>query len=238
MSMRLSALNRVRSRMYKKNLYDLQIKSKRSEMPLFKNEPALAEYWKTRLEEKYLKVFKSVRLSSRKFEQRWIKWWGPTVPPGQPDIDLLIVDKQRRLHGVELKYFTKAKKRRLSQSYYEGIDESLALLRFGLESVNLWHCFDKEVPKFLFGQYHSTASKLIQSLKLPICYEGLYLDLYQDEIQAYPIISGEPSIYIDKDGKRATPILPFIGLKKNPLKEEPDAKKTLDFLRIQHEIPS
>ena len=207
-------------------------------MPFFIRERELQQYWKTKLEEKYTKVFAGVRLSSRKFEKRWREWFDLTNPPGQPDIDLLIVDNERQLHGVELKYFIPKKKRRVNYSYYEGIDEALALLKFGLESVSLWHCFDKDVPKFFYGQYQSTASNLIDSLKLPIYYEGLYLDKYQGEIQAYPISYGEPSIYEDKDGKRATPILPLIGLKKNPLKDESIAKKTLDFLKIQLEIPS
>lgn len=148
-------------------------------MPFFKNEPELVRFWKTKLEERYLKVFPRINLSSSKFEKYWIEYWGLSIPPSQPDIDLLIVDKQKKLHAIELKYIRKSDKRRLSQSFYRGIDESLALLRFGFESVSLWHCFDNEVPRLLRGQYHTTTSELIESLKLPIDFQGLFLDKYR-----------------------------------------------------------
>ena len=209
-------------------------------MSLFKNEEALARYWKMRLEERYLKVFKNINIASRKFNEHWMNWWGISMPPAQPNIDLLIVDKSLRLFAIELKYFRKSKsKRRVNQSFYEGIDESLALLRFGFESVNLWHCFDRNLPKMLIGQYHTTTLKLINSLRLPIEYQGLYLDEHQGEVHAYPLINGKVGILkVKKTGQRAIPIIPIMGLLLNPLRDESDAKKTIDFLRMVLRIPS
>ena len=126
----------------------------------------------------------------------------------------------------------------INYSFYEGIDEALALLRLGLECVSLWHCFDKEVPTGLINQYESTTSSLIRTLNLPINYRGLFLEKYQDEVQAYPISEGKPLVYVSADtGERAMPVIVLYG-KVNPLKDTTEAKRVLEFLRMFLKIPS
>ena len=210
-------------------------------MSLFKNEAELARHFRRRLEEQYRKVFSNINLASRKFGEHWMNWWEAIPPPAQPQIDLLVVDKKLNLFAIELKYFRKSLRgnRKVNWSYYEGIDESLALLRFGFECVNLWHCFDKELPEYFRIQYQSTVSWLIEELDLPIVYQGLYLDKYEGEVEAYPMHNGKPIILrVKETGRRATPILPLLGMKLNPFKEESDAKKTINFLKMVLKIPS
>jgi len=62
------------------------------------------------------------------------------IPPLQPEIDMLLC-REDTMTAVELKFF----KRRgggLDHSFYEGIEQSLALLRWGFDHVALWQLFD------------------------------------------------------------------------------------------------
>ena len=117
-------------------------------MSLFRDELDLARYWEKNLKERYQKVYLNINLASHKFYDHWIEWWGASSLPAQPQIDLLIVDRLTLL-AVELKYFRMVKGKgrgRVNYPFYEGIEEALALLRFGFACVSLWQCFDREMP--------------------------------------------------------------------------------------------
>jgi len=207
-------------------------------MSLFEDELDLARYWERKLKERYQKVYSNVNPASHKFYDHWMEWWGDS-PPAQPQIDLLIVDRPTLL-AVELKYFRMVKGKgegKVYYPFYEGIEEALALLRFGFTCVSLWHCFDRELPTDIISRYEPTTSGLISALELPINYAGLYLDKYQDEIYACPIHMGKPVRYEDKErGKIIIPPVNPYG-RSNPLKDTTNAKKMLDFLRIVLRIP-
>ena len=60
--------------------------------------------------------------------------------PGQPPIDILLYNpKDRRFHGIEVKYF---RREGGPESYYAGVDEALALLAYGVDYAYLYHIFD------------------------------------------------------------------------------------------------
>jgi len=60
--------------------------------------------------------------------------------PGQPPIDILLYNpKDRRFHGIEVKYF---RCEGGPENYYAGIDEALALLAYGVDYTYLYHIFD------------------------------------------------------------------------------------------------
>ena len=211
-------------------------------MSLFKDELDLARYWRKKLEERYQKIYVNINLASHKFYNHWIEWWGAGtgLPPAQPQIDLLIVDRLTLL-GIELKYFRMTKgrgKERINYPFYKGIEEALALLRLGFHYVSLWQCFDRELPLDIISRYNLTTSSFIRALELPINYMGFYLDKYQDKIEAYHLgITGKPYWYENKKtGKRAIPFPTPYG-KMNPLKDATNPKKILEFLRMVLRIP-
>lgn len=94
----------------------------------------------------------------------------------QPEIDMLIIDKNSgAIHAVELKYFRLVKKGErvgLNYPFYSGLDEALALLRFGFERVSLWHAFDQGIPADTVQRYLDEIVELIRGLKMPIGYRA------------------------------------------------------------------
>ena len=110
----------------------------------------------------------------------------------QPDIDMLLCKKingQRYtpLHAIEFKtFYFKENNDRLNYSYYAGLDESLALLNFGIDYVSLFQVFIFEVYDFHsnpnrhdrqienYQKYTDPIRYLIKSLKLPMGYTAAF----------------------------------------------------------------
>ena len=125
-------------------------------MPL-KMEDVLAKEFKKRFEASAKPKFDKIHVSKRpyqvsKLKTLWYEMYGRTlgvpltlVPPLQPEIDLILV-KENELIAVELKHFRR-KGRGLNHSFYEGIEQSLALLRWGFDHVALWQLFDEDISK-------------------------------------------------------------------------------------------
>jgi hypothetical protein len=108
-------------------------------MPVFEDEIELAAGLKNILASKFKEIHANVNLASHKFYDDWEKWWGGSGPLAQPQVDLLFVASDLKLLAVELKYYRPAKNAPLNQPYYSGIDEVLALLKFGFTCVSLWN---------------------------------------------------------------------------------------------------
>jgi hypothetical protein len=120
----------------------------------------------------FKKVYAKINLASRKFYDDWEEWFGKGVPLAQPEIDLLFVSSDFRLLAAELKYYRLSENAPLNQPYYSGIEEALALLRFGFTCVSLWHFFDTEVPEDTLKAYVRDCRGLTVGLGLRINYEA------------------------------------------------------------------
>ena len=122
----------------------------------------------------------SINLSSKNFKGFWVEWWGEEKIP-QLDIDILVVlDEEvvieppygRRslgkpaLLGIEVKYFKKGSK----MNFYEGLDQTLAYLRIGLDKAALLHVFHPDYPENRARTHAKTTEILVEGLKLPIAY--------------------------------------------------------------------
>jgi hypothetical protein len=116
----------------------------------------------------------------------------PEVPL-QPDIDILwkSTDKSKpELGGVEVKIITANSKDSLSLPYYRGIDETLALLRFGLDRVLLFELFlisldSEEVTNAVIQKYfpyQEATINLLKTLRLPIGYRAAFDFVINDQI--------------------------------------------------------
>jgi hypothetical protein len=110
-----------------------------------KMENFLAKELKRKLDESTPRKFDKIHVSKKPFQvpklkKQWHNAYGrplevPTslIPPLQPEIDMILCKGQSML-AIELKYF-KRKGNSLNHSFYEGIEQALALLRWGFDHV-------------------------------------------------------------------------------------------------------
>lgn len=117
-----------------------------------KMENILAEELKRKFEQSPKPKFDKIYVSKRPFQaktlkKKWYEAYGkplriePTlIPPLQPEIDMILC-KGETMIAVELKYFRR-RGRGLDHSFYEGIEQTLALLRWGFDHVALWQLFE------------------------------------------------------------------------------------------------
>lgn len=117
-----------------------------------KMENILAEALKTKFEQspnqKFDRIFVSKRpFQTRELREKWFEIYGKPlkidpnlVPPLQPEIDMIFC-KGKEMMAVELKYFRR-RGNGLNHSFYEGIEQAIALLRWGFDHVALWQLFE------------------------------------------------------------------------------------------------
>ena len=120
-----------------------------------KMENLLAKELKRKFDQSLPPKFDKVYVSKRPFQvpklrKQWHETYGrplnvPTslTPPLQPEIDMILC-KGDTMIAVELKYF-KRRGRGLNHSFYEGIEQTLALLRWGFDHVALWQLFEESI---------------------------------------------------------------------------------------------
>jgi len=196
-------------------------------MPAFKDEIELAQYLGDTLRPNFKEVYANVNLASHKFYDDWEKWWDKNVPPAQPQIDLLFVSSDLRLLAVELKYY-RLKKGSVNLPYYSGVGEALALLKFGVTCVSLWHFFDSEIPESLMNRYIRACWGLTAGLALRIGYEAFRVYGRQE--------SGFKEISVTSFSEVSPTFSPHSTI--NPLFEDSDRKRAQDFIRKALGIPS
>jgi hypothetical protein len=119
-----------------------------------KMEHTLAEELKRQFDkspvQKYDRIYVCKKpYQAKSLKEKWFEMYGKhlnidprLIPPLQPEIDMIFC-KGNELMAVELKYFKK-KGKGLDHSFYEGIEQSLALLRWGFDYVALWQLFDNQ----------------------------------------------------------------------------------------------
>jgi len=224
---------------------------------IFKNEKELVEYivGKLRAAGEYKEVYSFINLAKHKPDKYWPRWYGAYPLTLQPEIDLLLVSfGYGRVHieGIEVKYIVIKEK---TKSYYAGIEQSLSILRFGVDRAWLWHFFDQNVPQEFIVEYVGACYGIILYLQLPIGYSAYLLEKESPTRDVIPV-SEEPVItpisvlspyysreLIKMEDKRSNwwrvPVRPA---PENPLLNNPLAKdsvaETREFLRLVLGIPS
>jgi len=196
---------------------------------LIKNELQLAAILQEKLRPNFRKVYSNINLASNKFYPYWKEWHGERVPSAQPQIDLLMVDSRLWLFAAELKYFRKTRNGQINHPFYAGIDEALALLRFGFWVVSLWHFFDEDIGLEDVRRLYQSCDFLTWNIELPINY------------QAFRVIKTGVDIEFNRlydSGTREWKELPspYAG-RSNPLLEDPNAQRIQDILRTVLRIP-
>jgi len=103
----------------------------------------------------------------------------------QPDIDILWSASNAnfpQLNGVEVKVINLTTRATVNSSYYEGLEEALGLLRFGLDTASLFQVFlipgepewERDLVIQRFVPYQLSMTKMINTLRLPIGYRAAF----------------------------------------------------------------
>ena len=101
---------------------------------------------------KITKAYWSKRpIASKKFRNKWKSTFPLFTPPIQPDFDLIYF-RENKIIGIEAKLYS-YRKLNLDHSFYEGIDQALALLQWGFDHVGLWNFLEIEDEKDLIKYY-------------------------------------------------------------------------------------
>jgi excisionase family DNA binding protein len=225
---------------FKKEEIDDWVEKSKGGLKIVNNEKELTELLYQKLQESnsFKEIKAHINLASRKFYSHWKKWYKssyfePSVPPpAQPEIDLLLVDSRFQLFGVEIKHMI-PKGETFNQSFYAGVGEAIALLRFGFKCVSLWHCFEISATEPAIWGYRDATQKLIYSLSLPINYNALKLIEREQKVDFLDITN---TIDFSKAPMPSFGSLPY-GL-SNPLCDKDDeVERNEDFLRNILNIP-
>lgn len=150
---------------------------------------------------------------SRALKKLWNQLYGPRThfhdinPPLQPEIDLILCGNQEMI-AVELKYF-EPRGRSLSQSFYEGVGQTLALLRWGFDHAALWQLYDKETSPEALWYYGGYTWQFLHGsheqggLMLPIEFTFMRVDKDNNGYDFRPI---QPRVM--PDAIRLDPLIP------------------------------
>ena len=176
-------------------------------------------------------------MESRRLRKYWESAYPGEPPPAKPEIDLFVV-QSNELTGIELKNVRLVKlngRKVISHPYYAGLAQALALLRFGFDFVQLWHCFRDEIPHKVIAKSMRDTWQLIYDLKLPIGFAGLKVserdrDFSMTEVHAS---FGDPPLY--EYDKPPDPARFWV---ENPLRDTPEWQKIREFISHILQIPT
>lgn len=118
-------------------------------------------------------------LKSKNLDRIWFKT--NFLNKSQPDIDLIFgeLENSKRippLYGAEIKYIRG--NQCLSHSYYNGLEETLAILTYGIDNGILIHLFELSLFKTEIAfTYLKKITFLIKSIALPIGYQVYAVDI-------------------------------------------------------------
>jgi len=169
--------------------------------------------------------------------------YGGLAPRLQPEIDLIFKNGDN-IRAVEVKCFRLRTSNSLSGSYYEGIDQALALLMYGFNNVALWHVFDQTINPKQFMTSGSTAQLFIrEQLKLPIDFTALVLVSRED----YFFIPTQPRVtdfetmeLVDVKLLKTIddPTFPWVWQTSNPISKYPRCFEAVSEARRTLSLPS
>lgn len=146
---------------------------------------------KNKLENRGLGQIKcKINLANTRFSSSWSERFSGEPPLTQPEIDI-IIKKDNKLDAIEIKYFRPTNNNnRFRNSYYEGIDQAIAYLRFGFDHVALWHVFNDVVPISQFRDWGWRSWNFLRELNLPI--DFTYYKLNQETNSLRAVRTNQP----------------------------------------------
>lgn len=116
----------------------------------------------------------------KRIKRRWYEVFNEPCPPLQPEIDIVILEPsdslgRQNIRAIEVKFYRKTDDR-INQSFYKGIEQSLALLQWGFDNVALWQVFDESFSNDELRDYGCRTWLYVHGvLHLPIEFTPLQL---------------------------------------------------------------
>ena len=111
----------------------------------------MVEKLKIQLAPRYRKILVHKNLSTlTTFKKELLSRFGSL--PVLNEVDMILVGKQGHLYAIEVKCFT-VNAGSFSRPFYDGIGQSLSLLRYGFDHVALWHLFSAEIDQIRLDRY-------------------------------------------------------------------------------------
>ncbi|HLE74513.1 MAG TPA: hypothetical protein VI864_00495 [Candidatus Bathyarchaeia archaeon] len=213
-----------------------------------KMENFLAREIKRRFDQATPRKFDKIFVSKRPFQvprlrKKWHDIYGrplsvdqSLIPPLQPEIDMILCEG-KTMTAVELKYFRK-KGGGLSLPFYAGIEQTLALLRWGFDHAALWQLFEESISaqelwfyggwtwRFLHAEPHAGG------IMLPVEFTFMLVKKEHQEYQFHPIqpmfVNG--SVRLDVLRPPYDPKFTINAPHMNPLLQCPEVKVLREML--------
>jgi hypothetical protein len=173
---------------------------------------------------------------SSKVKKSWFEKFHEQCPPLQPEMDIIIYEPRPdpKIRSFEIKYFKKVDGI-INQSFYKGIEQASALIRWGFDNVALWQLFDETFSKEDLRNYGCRTWFYIHGvLRLPVGFTMLQLEGRDLNSMRYQVVQADwnnnltPIGLLDIDDPRFEfrhhPLNPLVYGKilYSPLEEEVD----------------
>lgn len=101
------------------------------------------------------------------------------------EVDMILVGFEGHLCAIEVKYFT-VRGGSFDRPFYDGIGQSLSLLRYGFDYVALWHLFSGDIEQDRFDRYGAATWWFIRNqIQLPLDFTYFKVN---DDPQAFKFI--------------------------------------------------
>lgn len=164
-----------------------------------KKEIGITKELARRLQRKYLEFSiyaNKCPSKSPKVKKVWAEVFHELCPPLQPEIDIIILEppnphvlpRMPKIRAIEIKLFKKINGR-INQSFYKGIEQSLALLQWGFDNVALWQLFDESYTVDDIRNYGCKTWNYVHGLlNLPMDFTPIKLIGNQIETMRFQVI--------------------------------------------------
>jgi hypothetical protein len=158
---------------------------------------------------------------------KWKAKFMETCPPLQPEIDLIMWEPPEynksendwTLRAIEIKYFKKINGS-INQSFYKGIEQTLALLQWGFDNVALWQLFDKSISEDEMLSYGGRTWAYIHN-RIPLPIEYTMIEIVENELsnKKFRVIQPDWENFPEIKWKKwLVELYPFGWKRENPLR--------------------
>ncbi|MBM4288792.1 MAG: hypothetical protein FJ135_11745 [Deltaproteobacteria bacterium] len=132
------------------------------------NEKQVVDLLKAQLNNKFWKILTRKYPSNSPKIREFLSSSLPYLPSLRPEIDMIFLGHSGQFNAVEVKFF-KASEVDYRMVFYRGMDQALALFRYGFDNIALWHFFASDIPIDEINKYGAEAWFLIRdSLQLAL----------------------------------------------------------------------
>jgi hypothetical protein len=133
------------------------------------NEKLVVERLRDQLTSRFRKILSHQNLANLpKLKSVLVDYFG--YLPVLNEVDMILVGHEGELCAIEVKYFT-IRDGGFDRPFYDGIGQSLSLLRYGFDSVALWHVFSADINQKRLDRYGAATWWFIRNqTRIPLAF--------------------------------------------------------------------